>query len=148
MRNTNLIYNYVAAMNPQGSRDVIQSFGYDIKDTRNMGNNLKTLVAREGQPALAAILAMHPDKDVIMEMNKPAFAETQAAEKTCGCNKCGGRSENFLGADGIITAAGLLSGSKDNTNAVTPDTHKLAATQNAMIIGVTLILAVIIFKMK
>lgn len=137
------IYNYVASTNPQGAREVIQSFGYNIVDTKNMGNNLRQLVAREGEPALKAILAIHPERDVIMEMNKP-----EATEKKCGCGGNCGKSEQFMNADGIITAAGLLSSNKHDANSVTNDSNKLAQQNNGLIIAAAILLGVIIFKLK
>jgi hypothetical protein len=62
------IYEYIARSNPQGARMVIQQFGYRITDNKRMGDNLRMLVAQEGEPALREIAQLHPDKDLILEI--------------------------------------------------------------------------------
>jgi len=147
------IYSYIASRNPQGAIDVIRQFGYRIQDPKHMGKNLEQLVAQEGKPALMAILKLHPDREVIMEtINEDKQSKLQADGGTndkCSCKGCkSGSIEQFLGADGILSAAGYLSSNKTDPNAVTNDSNKLAATNNALIIAGALLIAVLIYKVK
>jgi hypothetical protein len=92
------VYDYVASSNPSESRNIITSFGYKIKG-RNMGQNLKQLVALEGEPALRMVMDSHPDKDVILEM-------FQSESKSTECSTCKERDmydtiyHRFLNANG------------------------------------------------
>ena len=79
------VYNYVAKNNPQKASEIISSFGYKVIDRNNMGKNLKSLVANEGEPALKMILENHPDKDVILELYNPI---SQGKHYSCGCDGC------------------------------------------------------------
>ena len=90
-------YEYIAKANPVGAKSVIQQFGYRVVDGRRMGDNLRMLVAQEGEPALRAIAELHPDKDLILEVFAPKNGD-------CGCKK---NSESFLGADATLTSAVL-----------------------------------------
>lgn len=62
------VYHYIADHAPSASRSIIESFGYRVVDPRRMGDNLRTLVANEGEDALTQVLALHPDKEVILEL--------------------------------------------------------------------------------
>jgi hypothetical protein len=60
------LYQRVASANPQGSKRVIKNFGYEIR-TNDLPQALKLLVKEEGEPALRAIVDIHPDKEIILE---------------------------------------------------------------------------------
>lgn len=92
------VYDYVAVSNPTASKDIINSFGYQIKRKSNMGSNLKHLVAVEGEPALKMILENHPDKDVLLEI----YGTPKGTHVNCGCDSCkeGRIVEKFLNANG------------------------------------------------
>ena len=64
-------YEYIAKSNPYGAKAVINQFGYQVVDPRRMGDNLRMLVAQEGEPALKAIADIHPDKDLFVELYLP-----------------------------------------------------------------------------
>ena len=95
--NTMDIYNYVAGSNPLGSQSIINSFGYKVVNKNDMGGNLKSLVAKEGEPALKMVMDNHPDKEVILEMYS-----LSAKDDSCGCEKCKESKviEKFLNANG------------------------------------------------
>lgn len=131
------IYEYIARSNPRGARMVIQEFGYRITDNKKMGDNLRMLVAQEGEPALREIVKLHPDKDLILEV----FNEKQE-EKPCGCSE---KKENFLGADATLSSAVLANNQQQNHAS---DSTKLAMQTNAMIIGATIIIAVALIVNK
>lgn len=131
------IYEYIARSNPQGARMVIQEFGYRITDNKRMGDNLRMLVAQEGEPALREIAKLHPDKDLILEV----FNEKKD-EKPCGCAE---KKENFLGADSTLSSAVLANNQQQNHAS---DSTKLAMQTNAMIVGATIIIAIALIVNK
>lgn len=126
-------YEYIAKTNPMGSKKVIQQFGYRVVDGRRMGENLRMLVAQEGEPALRAIAELHPDKDLILEVFAPKNDD-------CGCKK----TESFLGADATLTSAVL----GNNQQQMQSDSTKLAMQTNAMLIAGTIIIAAAIIVSK
>jgi hypothetical protein len=127
-------YEYIAKTNPSGSKKVINEFGYRVVDGRRMGENLRMLVAQEGEPALRAIAEMHPDKELLLEVFAPKDGD-------CGCKK---KSESFLGADGVLTSAVL----SNNQQQAQSDSTKLAMQTNAMLIAATIIIAAAIIVNK
>ena len=70
------LYQRVATANPREAKSVINKFGYEIR-TNNLPQALKMLVSAEGEPALRAIVDIHPDKDLILE----CFAEDKTVIK-------------------------------------------------------------------
>jgi hypothetical protein len=128
-------YEYIAKTNPSGSKKVINEFGYRVVDGRRMGENLRMLVAQEGEPALRAIAEMHPDKELLLEVFAPKDGE-------CGCKKKG---ESFMGADGVLSSA-VLSNNQQQQNQ--SDSTKLAMQTNAMLIAATIIIAAAIIVNK
>jgi hypothetical protein len=128
-------YEYIAKTNPSGSKKVINEFGYRVVDGRRMGENLRMLVAQEGEPALRAIAEMHPDKELLLEVFAPKDGE-------CGCKKKG---ESFMGADGVLSSAVL---SNNQQQQVQSDSTKLAMQTNAMLIAATIIIAAAIIVNK
>lgn len=127
-------YEYIAKTNPSGAKKVINEFGYRVVDGRRMGENLRMLVAQEGEPALRAIAEMHPDKELLLEVFAPKDGD-------CGCKK---KSESFLGADGVLTSAVL----SNNQQQAQSDSTKLAMQTNAMLIAATIIIASAIIVSK
>ena len=127
-------YEYIAKTNPSGAKKVINEFGYRVVDGRRMGENLRMLVAQEGEPALRAIAEMHPDKELLLEVFAPKDGD-------CGCKKKG---ESFLGADGVLSSAVL----SNNQQQAQSDSTKLAMQTNAMLIAATIIIASAIIVSK
>jgi hypothetical protein len=115
---------------------VIQQFGYRITDNRKMGDNLRMLVAQEGEPALREIAKLHPDRDLILEVfNEPK------EEKSCSCKN---KSENFLGADSTLSSAVLANNQQLNQAS---DSTKLAMQTNTMLfLATSLIIVAFIVK--
>jgi len=93
------VYNYVAGASPIKAQGIINSFGYKVVDKNDMGKNLQSLVAKEGEPALKMIMESHPDKDVILELYSPS---ANGEHISCNCSKCKESKiiENFLNASG------------------------------------------------
>lgn len=73
------LYQRVASANPQAAAALIRNFGYELQ-TRNIAKGLYLLVQNEGEPALRAIVDIHPDKELILECLAPAPA-VAATEK-------------------------------------------------------------------
>lgn len=95
------MYEYIAQTNPQGAYMLLKSYGYKLRDKRNLGQALRKLVAQEGEPALRQIADLHPDKELIMDVYSNADG--------CGCSSCSkalGKEmkENFYGVDGSSTS--------------------------------------------
>jgi hypothetical protein len=92
------VYQYVAENNPMVAEGIMDSFGYTIANTPDMG--LSQLVAKVGEPALKKVMDNHPDKEIILEM----FGN-ESSDKTssCGCASCTQKKENYLNATGDTT---------------------------------------------
>lgn len=100
------LYQRVALSNPTAAKGVIKNFGYDIR-TNNLAHALRLLVANEGEEALRAVVAIHPDKDLILE----CYQENKTTKKEdCGCNDKHGKKDDskdllYYNAAGQMTEA-------------------------------------------
>lgn len=92
------VYQYVAENNPMVAEGIMDSFGYTIANTPDMG--LSQLVAKVGEPALQKVMENHPDKEIILEM----FGNETSDTKSCGCKYCNQKQENYLNATGDNTS--------------------------------------------
>ena len=104
------VYDYIAQSNPRLAENIINSFGYEVVDRRDLGKSLKELVANVGEPALSKIMESHPDRDVIMEVNKSKAVKLEEttiepSKSSCGCNSCRNNSANYLNANGTPDAS-------------------------------------------
>jgi hypothetical protein len=94
------VYSYVAESNPNDARRIINSFGYEVVDNRDLGQSLTELVAQVGEPALEKVMDAHPDKEIILEMFSKNSTEKSSV---CGCAKCQEKAHghylNFSGAE-------------------------------------------------
>lgn len=88
------VYQYVAENNPMVAEGIMDSFGYTIANTPDMG--LSQLVAKVGEPALKKVMDNHPDKEIILEL----FGNESSDKTSCGCKSCTHRHENYLNASG------------------------------------------------
>ena len=50
------VYQYVADNDPRGAEMIINSFGYEVTDRRNLGQSLSELVSQVGEPALKKVM--------------------------------------------------------------------------------------------
>jgi len=112
------IYDYIARNNPVGAKRTIESFGYRVVNPKSMGDNLRMLVAQEGEPALKSVVDLHPDKDLILEV----YGEENKTQ------------ENFIGADGILQSAVLNNNQQQNDS-----NAKLAQQTNTLIVALSLL---------
>lgn len=126
------VYQYVADNDPKGAEMIINSFGYEVTDRRNLGQSLSELVSQVGEPALKKVMEYHPDRDIILELN-PSEKKSE-----CGCGKCNRANQNdqYMNASGNETP-------KENK----PDT--LAHQTNVILVVATLfIVTALIYKNK
>jgi len=125
------IYEYIAKNNPMGAKRVIESFGYVVTQPKKMGDNLRMLVAQEGEPALKAVVDLHPDKDLILEV----FGNSQTVKAT---------GESFFGADGLLQSAVLNNNQQQNDS-----NNKMVLQTNTLIVALSLlVVAGLILKNK
>lgn len=127
------VYQYVADNDPRGAEMIINSFGYEVTDKRNLGQSLSELVAQVGEPALRKVMEYHPDRDIILELS----SEDKKSDCTCGtCNRTRQQNELYLNANGSETP-----------KETKPDT--LAHQTNVILVVATLfIVTALIYKNK
>jgi hypothetical protein len=139
------VFKYVAESNPNGAVSVINSFGYDVTNTSDLGKSLSELVAEVGEPAFKKVMDNHPDKDVILELY--ASENTKDKQKECGCSSCLNKqrdNENlqYLNA----TGKGAFADEK-STNSST-NTHLLANQTNVILVVSALFIATALILKK
>ena len=128
------IYEYIAANNPVQSERIIRRFGYESLRASNLGDNLREVVAQEGEEAFLEVLELHPDRDLLVEVYAP-----KEEKESCGCTKgkCSCRKNDYMNADGANNVA------EDKSAA------QISASQtNTFLMAAALILAVAIIVKK
>jgi len=104
------LYQRIALADPQGAREVIKSYGYDIR-TSNLPQALRMLVGAEGENALRSIVDLHPDKEIILECFAKDEANVAKPSKhdhdDCQCKKANNvaQVESYMNAVGTMTEA-------------------------------------------
>lgn len=128
------IYEYIAANNPVQAERTIRRFGYESVRGSNLGDNLREVVAQEGEDAFRAVLDLHPDREVIVEVFAP-----KEEKESCGCTKgkCTCRKNDYMNADGA-----------NNSAQETTAAQVSAAQANTFLMAAALILAVAIIVKK
>lgn len=116
------VYEYVATSNPFIARNVIESFGYQLR-SRDLASNLRELVSKEGEPALLKIMENHPDKEIILELfekKEPVYKRHESTPDTAylhylnasgnsEATKYGLQTNTFLLASALILAVAIIS---------------------------------------
>ena len=128
------IYEYIAANNPVQSERIIRRFGYESLQGSHIGDNLREVVAQEGEEAFRAVLDLHPDRDVLVEVYAP---KEEKESRGCTKGKCSCRKNDYMNADGANNMA------KETTAA-----QVSAAQTNTFLMAAALILAVAIIVKK
>jgi hypothetical protein len=127
------VYQYVADNDPKGAEMIINSFGYEVTDKRNLGQSLAELVSQVGEPALLKVMEYHPDRDILLELN----SDNKKSE--CGCSSCK-RANQYQ--DQYLNITG-----SETTKESKPDT--LAHQTNVILVVATLfIVTALIYKNK
>ena len=63
------VYLYIAQSNPDAANEVCKKYGYfEIENLDELSYCLQTIVAQNGESSLQEVLAMHPDKEVLLEI--------------------------------------------------------------------------------
>lgn len=101
------IFDYIASSRTNDAVAVIQQYGYQLQDvqtTDDLSTALTKLVQAEGEPAMKSILAIHPDKEAILE---EFAAKTPSPANTAGCPGCNGQRaiNQYLADAGAAPAA-------------------------------------------
>lgn len=123
------VYSYVAESNPIDARRIINSFGYEVVDNRDLGQSLTELVAQVGEPALQKVMDAHPDKEIILEMFSKNASDVNASG--CGCAKCQERNNgHYLNASGA-----------EDTSSKESNSSTLAHQTNVILIVASLFIA-------
>ncbi len=126
------VYQYVADNDPRGAEMIINSFGYEVTDRRNLGQSLSELVAQVGEPALKKVMEYHPDRDIILELNQ----DDKKSECNCGNWMRTRAQESYMNASG-----------NEKPKEAKPDT--LAHQTNVILVVATLfIVTALIYKNK
>lgn len=68
----------------------------NVQTTDDVATCLEILVAQEGESAFRDIMALHPDKDIIVELGGSQQAST--TQKESGCKDCGGKKDSNIQA--------------------------------------------------
>jgi hypothetical protein len=112
---------------------IINSFGYEVTDRRNLGQSLAELVSQVGEPALLKVMEYHPDRGILLELN----SDNKKSE--CGCSSCK-RANQYQ--DQYLNITG-----SETTKESKPDT--LAHQTNVILVVATLfIVTALIYKNK
>ena len=146
------LYHYVAAKNPVGAKNVLNSFGEKAVPRPDiLASQLANCVNRHGKDCLYRIAAVHPDLELVSEYYKHA---TQNENTPCGCDK--GKSEDetksvWDSADGqeIKKTVEEIKNkqSTQNTNNQTPK-EKESQSRDLMIIGAVAVIALALVMKK
>ncbi len=105
------LYQYIASNAPGDAIAIISKHGYNVaglqseNDTDGIAACLEQLVDAEGKPAFMDIVALHPDKDVLME----AFADPKSGASKCSCE---GKETKSKGINAYLHAATTNSSSQ------------------------------------
>jgi hypothetical protein len=139
------VYQYVAQSDPRGSRRLIESFGYDITNQNDLGRSLAELVSNVGESALKEVMKIHPDKDILLELN----ASEISSSDSCGCNYCKAKRPNngYMNADGV-TPTSIASNSTPDTTIHNNNTNILAHQTNTILVLATLVIVASIMLKK
>lgn len=86
--NSNIIYQYIAESDPYSAKAICNKYGLSLANATSsldIAGCLEDIVGEHGQSAFLEILALHPDKDVIVEaFGQPAVSGTH--KTPCGCS--------------------------------------------------------------
>jgi len=141
------VFNYVAESNPIGSVQLINSFGYDVTNDSNLGKSLSELVAEVGEEAFKKVIDLHPDKDVILELNSDKTLQNK--NSSCGCDVCKSiaKKEEYLTYLNI-SGKGQFADEKPTNNNNTTNTHLLANQTNVILVVSALFIATALILKK
>jgi len=133
------IYQYTAINNPNGSREVVESFGIQA-DRRQLAKQLAMVVAKHGNEALSLMASVHPDFSLFQKQIDD-FKEKIKSD----CKGSSSDKELFSNADGQ-QIKNEISSLKDSVNSPKEDSK---GKNDLLIIGAILVIGLaIIYKQK
>lgn len=139
------LYNYVAANSPNDAKAVLDKYGYDassVDTVEVLGAGLATMVKENGEPALKSLLAIHPDREVLVQEFTPT-SPAPATNGKSGCG-CGGGCKGASNAlESYLSKVGAPAPASNNSIGTMGVQHG-----NMLLIGGILILAVAIIVTK
>lgn len=116
---------------------VVRSFGYKFTGgvtKKDLGRLLGDLVSKEGEPAMKALLDIHPDKEVILEQF--------SSDPECSCNKKTVNATGPSSGDPLLASA-IIGGS--NNQQYASESRKLASLNGALVISAAIIISTLFF---
>lgn len=76
------VYLYIAQNNPDAAYEVCKKYGYfNVQSFEDLAASLQSIVAEHGESSLKEVLDIHPDKEVILEMNDKKKVEEPPLEE-------------------------------------------------------------------
>ena len=132
------IYQYTATNNPNGAREVIESYGIRA-EKKKLSRQLAYVVSKNGEEALNKVASIHPDLGLFQ---KQIDDYKEKIKKDCE-----DKTSSFSNADGQSIKAEItsLKSSMDGSKQVVPDSGKSKA-ELLIIGGIIVIGLAIIFK--
>jgi len=143
------VYDYIGDSKPKLASQICEEFGYRINDPSSMGANLKTLVQNEGESAVRRIMEVHPDREIILEMNEGSIeknanggeSKTQSQNSSCSCGgKKDANSSNFSNFSGVQPL--------NQNNSSNDESRALATNTNTIIFASALFLSIALIYKK
>lgn len=136
------VYLYIAQNSPDAAYEICKKYGYfNVQSFEELADCLQNIVAEHGESSLQEVLDIHPDKEVILELNdkkkveeppiediiQKVFDRNKKTEDDCSCKK---------GADGSVAPSS------------TTQPSALVNQTNTYIIVGALIVSIAILSMK
>ena len=143
------IYEYVAAKNPIGAKNVLNSFGEKAVPRPDiLARQLANCVNKHGKNALYRIAAVHPDLKLVSEYHKES---TKNEHTPCECDKCKmmDKEQIFSSADGQEvkkTIEDIKNKQAEMLNA--PKESTKSDSKELMIVGAVVIIALALVMKK
>jgi len=141
------IYEYVAAKNPIGAKNVLNSFGEKAVPRPDiLARQLANSVNKYGKDALFRIASVHPDMELISEYNKK-LSKDNGEEKTCSCKKETAESL-FSSAEGQEIKKAVENLSKKQDQLANAPKESKSDSKDLMIIGAVVVVALALVMKK
>jgi hypothetical protein len=128
------IYQYTAINNPNGAREVVESYGLRA-DRKNLSKQLALVVAKNGEEALSKVASVHPDLP-LFQKQIDTFKEKYKKEFESKEDK-----SNFSNMDGQMIKHEItrLNDSMSNVSGDKEGSHKLLIIGGILVIGLAII---------
>lgn len=128
------IYQYTAINNPNGAREVVESYGLRA-DRKNLSKQLALVVAKNGEEALSKVASVHPDLP-LFQKQIDTFKEKYKKEFESKEDK-----SNFSNMDGQMIKHEItrLNDSMSNASGDKEGSHKLLIIGGILVIGLAII---------